>query len=226
MFGILKNKISNLIKIASVALIRDDSDNFPKTSISYNYKESKVARFSPYGIDSQPPVGSLSLSFAINGDESNQIAISQDIINRMRNLEEGEVVIHNTKSGAYTFYKKNGNIEIVSKNDISIEAPGNETKNITGNKSNTIGGSDTESISGSKSITASSMTITAPTIVLNGNVTIAGSFSQTGGGSASFSGNVTSSGSITSTGDMVAQGTSLHNHTHSDPQGGNTGPPN
>jgi len=38
-------------------------------------------------------------------------------------------------------------------------------------------------------------------------------------------GNVTVTGSITSTGDMIAAGISLDHHTHSDPQGGNTGGP-
>lgn len=31
---------------------------------------------------------------------------------------------------------------------------------------------------------------------------------------------------VTVTGDLTANGTSVHNHTHSDPQGGNTGKPN
>ena len=41
-----------------------------------------------------------------------------------------------------------------------------------------------------------------------------------------INGDVTVNGSITATGDVVGQGTSLHTHTHSDPQGGNTGAPN
>lgn len=53
--------------------------------------------------------------------------------------------------------------------------------------------------------------ITADGFIINGNITLTG--------------NITQTGSITSTGDHTAQGTSLHTHTHSDPQGGSTGQP-
>jgi hypothetical protein len=66
---------------------------------------------------------------------------------------------------------------------------------------------------------SSSTTVTTPTFTVNGATTLNGTIAQSGGGAATFS------GSITSTGDMIAQGTSLHNHIHPDPQGGNTGPP-
>lgn len=73
---------------------------------------------------------------------------------------------------------------------------------------------------------STSTTVTTPTFtvngnaVVNGNTTMAGGVTQTGGGAASFS------GSMAVTGDVTAQGTSVHNHTHPDAQGGNTGPPN
>jgi phage baseplate assembly protein gpV len=69
---------------------------------------------------------------------------------------------------------------------------------------------------------ATSASITAPNIVLNGNVTIAGTLSQTGGGASTFSGDLT-----TATGNVTAQGTSLHTHLHSGVTagGGNTGGP-
>lgn len=54
---------------------------------------------------------------------------------------------------------------------------------------------------------------------LNGPTTVAGSLSQTGGGTA------TMSGTLVVTGDVTANGVSVHNHVHSDPQGGTTSPP-
>ena len=65
-----------------------------------------------------------------------------------------------------------------------------------------------------------STTVTTPTFTVNGATVLNGAISQTGGGAAQFS------GSMTVTGDVTAQGTSVHNHTHPDAQGGNTGPPN
>ncbi|MFN1150065.1 Gp138 family membrane-puncturing spike protein [Serratia liquefaciens] len=73
--------------------------------------------------------------------------------------------------------------------------------------------------------TTGSMTINAPTIMLNGNVTINGNLSQgmgDGGGSATLL------GPVTVTNDVKAGGKSLTTHTHGGVQsgGGNTGAPN
>lgn len=66
-----------------------------------------------------------------------------------------------------------------------------------------------------------STTVTTPTFTVNGATVLNGAISQTGGGAAQFS------GSMNVTGDVTAQGTSVHNHTHSgvQPGGGNSGPP-
>lgn len=67
---------------------------------------------------------------------------------------------------------------------------------------------------------STSTTVTTPTFTVNGHSVLNGPVSQTGGGASTFS------GSASFTGDVTAQGTSLHNHTHPDAQGGNTGAPN
>lgn len=67
---------------------------------------------------------------------------------------------------------------------------------------------------------STSATVTTPTFTVNGATILNGTVSQSGGGAATFS------GSMTVDGDVTAQGTSVHNHTHPDAQGGNTGAPN
>lgn len=70
---------------------------------------------------------------------------------------------------------------------------------------------------------ATSTTITTPTFTVNGATVLNGSLTQghgTAGGASSML------GPLTVTNDVTASGTSVHTHTHSDPQGGNTGPPN
>lgn len=73
--------------------------------------------------------------------------------------------------------------------------------------------------------TTGSMTINAPTITLNGNVTINGNLSQ---GMGEDGGTATMLGPVTVTNDVKAAGKSLTTHTHSGVQtgGGNTGAPN
>lgn len=64
-----------------------------------------------------------------------------------------------------------------------------------------------------------SCTVTTPTFTVNGATVLNGTISQTGGGAAQFSGD------INAIGDVTADGISLHNHTHPDAHGGNTGAP-
>jgi len=65
-----------------------------------------------------------------------------------------------------------------------------------------------------------STTVTTPTFTVNGATVLNGTISQTGGGAAQFS------GSMAVTGDVTAQGTSVHNHTHTSTTPGTpTSPP-
>jgi phage baseplate assembly protein gpV len=73
------------------------------------------------------------------------------------------------------------------------------------------------------------------TIKVDGDVTanVAGDFNATIDGDATLSanswditGNISLHGSLTADNDVIADGISLDNHTHPDPQGGNTGKPN
>lgn len=61
------------------------------------------------------------------------------------------------------------------------------------------------------------VTNSAPQIEMDGQLTQ---------GTGPQGGNATLNGPVTVNNDLTAQGKSVHNHTHPDPQGGNTGPPN
>jgi hypothetical protein len=68
------------------------------------------------------------------------------------------------------------------------------------------------------------MTITTPTLTVTGVISVE---NQQGAPTAStIAGSMTATGTITGQTDVVGGGKSLKTHTHSDPQGGNTGPPN
>jgi hypothetical protein len=61
------------------------------------------------------------------------------------------------------------------------------------------------------------ITNSAPTVEIDG---------QMAQGQGPNGGSAAMEGPLTVTNDVTAEGTSLHTHTHPDPQGGNTGPPN
>jgi hypothetical protein len=106
----------------------------------------------------------------------------------------------------------------------SLTIGGNKTDDIGGDKSEDIGGDKTENIGGNLQITVSGITtLTSPTINLIGAVNITGLLSVLGGGGGS-GGSMQGTLTIIS-GDVIADGISLKNHVHADPQGGNTSPP-
>lgn len=110
--------------------------------------------------------------------------------------------------------------------DESISIQGNFTGSISGNANLTVGGSLTANVGGSATLSASSITLDAPTVTCTGNMTIAGSLSQGGGGggSATFAGTVTAQGTVTSNSDVQSNGISLTGHTHTGVHGETSGP--
>lgn len=70
---------------------------------------------------------------------------------------------------------------------------------------------------------STSTTVTTPTFTVNGATVLNGPLSQ---GTGDAGGACQMLGPLNVVNDVVAQGTSVHNHTHPDAQGGNTGPPN
>ena len=70
---------------------------------------------------------------------------------------------------------------------------------------------------------STSTTVTTPTFTVNGATVLNGSLTQ---GKGDAGGACEMLGPLNVVNDVVAQGTSVHNHTHPDAQGGNTGPPN
>ena len=129
-----------------------------------------------------------------------------------------------------------GDDSVYVQGDVKLYIDGNVTAEVGGNLQATIGGNVTADIGGQADITVGgNINATAPNLNLTGDLNVTGQATVsknvlvgqgittgTGGGG----GNMTVNGSATFTGDVTAQGTSVHTHTHSDPQGGNTGPPN
>lgn len=62
-------------------------------------------------------------------------------------------------------------------------------------------------------------------VVKDKNVYIQGALTITAKGNITINGDIKVNGSITATGDVIGGGISLVNHTHPDPQGGDTGKP-
>ena len=102
----------NFIKQAWYSLVSKDDSVYPKGKATVGGKTSNFTRLSVYGVDSNPPVNSHILLFNSRGQESNQFGLVNDFENRKKDLKEGEVAVHNTKTGAFVYFKEDGSVAV------------------------------------------------------------------------------------------------------------------
>lgn len=206
-FTVIFGKLKNLIKIGWLSKNEKDDTIYPQALCSYSGKNTRVTRLSPYGLCSQPPEGSLAVMLSNGSQESVKFAIIDDMVNRFKPLEKGEVCIYNYMTKSYLLFNKDGDIHMVCMKDNIIQ--------IVGNMEATVQGDLTATVTGALTADAASAAITASTITLNGDVTVNGSFTQSGGSSSSFSGGLDINGITFST----------HVHTGVQTGSNNTGGP-
>lgn len=144
----IENQISQMIKMGVISFVGFDTTAYPQVQVSYNGKTSNAVRLSPYGLVSNPPTGSFTLLFSANGQESVKFALTADMINRLKGLKEGECALFNCLTGSYVLLNENGDVIVLAKGDLIA------------------------TVEGSASIEAAvTLTLKAPTIILDGDVT-------------------------------------------------------
>lgn len=123
------NKIKNMIKQGVVSLVADDSTVYPQGQAFYNGKTTNYARLSPYGLDSNPPLNSHVLLFSSQAQEAVKFGMASDILNRTKNLLEGEVTLYNTLTGDMFKLDADGqlNLQNAEGSGIYIDVSGNIT---------------------------------------------------------------------------------------------------
>ena len=175
-------QLMNLIKNSQITNPGDDSKFFPESQIKAKFKVQNSVLLMPYGINSVPPINSFGVTFAIGGDEGNNVTIPHAPHLRVKGLKAGEVVVSNLLTGSKVKFSQDGSIEVDSKNKIAINAAGEIT------------------------IDAPVLTINAPVINmignvnLTGNLTGSGTFAMGGGGAVGIArlGDSVAGGIITS----------------------------
>lgn len=171
-------RIKSAFKSARVTAT-DDTVDLRGGTLAYQGASRTGTLWTPYGLCHNPPVGSVALVWAQNGQDSNLIGIADAPATRtLRSLKSGEVGLANYLTGSYALFKENGDLEIDAVNaNVEITA-NNVNVTLTGSATFTIGGCTiTMSASG---ISVSGGTVTADGIDLK---THTHSGVQTGGGS-------------------------------------------
>lgn len=179
--------IGNYIRKAAISFLIGDDSNYPLTQVEYNGVPSNAQRMSVYGVSSHPPRGALAMLLAPSHRLDDPIAIIDDVINRFKPLLEGEVKIGSYITKASMYFKSDGSID--------IDVPGQGNLNI-----DVVGGGITINVGGTAGVnvvSSGNITLTCPTVAINGNLTVTG----------------TITGTLDVLGGPLATSLSLHTHT-------------
>ena len=120
----LLRKIRSLIRRAVVSLSLPDDGDYPIVQISYLGKTANAEAIWQYGTGGRLPENAQVFCFNIEGMEENKAGIGTTPTRRFRVNEEGEVYFGNPLTGSVTYYRSNGDIEIIGKNDQSVTLDG------------------------------------------------------------------------------------------------------
>lgn len=113
--------IKNMIKIAKVLSV-DDEQDIRTGYVEFLGKEQKVNIFTPYGLMHHPPKDSLSILFALQGQESNIVSMSDHPRIRVKKeLKEGEVALGNYLTGSYILFDEEKDLYAKIIRDIKAE---------------------------------------------------------------------------------------------------------
>jgi len=103
-------RLMNLIKMAFVSGTTDDTEPYPRAQVSFSDKSKDVIRYSPYGLCSVPPEGSLGLCLSSSAQESTVFMLADDYQNRFKGLKPGEVKVGNYSQESFIYFKEDGSI--------------------------------------------------------------------------------------------------------------------
>ncbi len=222
----LRHMIQGLLRWSRITRVGDDTADFPVQQVGYLRKVGDSVMWFPYGMHANIPIDELCLMVSMQGNPEARVSIPGSPQKRVKPLIAGEVVffhpntgsklhfkvtgdieIENGISGSKVCIKTNGDIDIDSNADVNISVVGKLQANVIGNaeinavnvKVNALGTLDVDSVG--------AMSLTAPTILMTGAVTVVGKFVSTGDADLGIGGDV-GLGAIHGTGFAVAAITS------------------
>lgn len=231
-----KSIMRYLARKAILSLVIADDSVYPRAQVKSNGVTRDVMRFSPYGLDSQPPEGALALVLALNGRPDDLLALFSTPTNRYKDLDPGDVKIGNPEAESFVYFRRSGEVIFkVPKGNLTIDLDQGESVI-------TLAGDVNVEITGSLTISATDGFTVEGDTVFDGNLTMTGDLSVDGSteftgpvditgntsitGTLAVTGAITATTTVTATTNVIGGGKSLLTHTHPDPVSGNTGPPN
>lgn len=198
----LARRIRMIVSRAVVTLVNDSLKVQGLQLTVLDNEVAQVQRFQEYGFTSVPKAGAEAIVAAVSGVRSHLVALAVDDGRYRKNgMQAGEVALY-TDEGDYIQLSRGRVIRVVAGVELDVTAP-------------------------QVTVTASTQVkLDTPNTLMTGELTVDGVITGKGGMAISGGSGASVDGSITATGDVTGAGVSLDQHTHPDPQGGNTGAPN
>lgn len=122
----VSNWIRSLTRIARIVSVNDEND-FRFGFIKFRGNTNKTNVYTPYGMYHNPPVGSLTMSYSLSGNDSNIMSMAIGGKARYKSLDPSEVQFGNPVIGSYTLYDKDGNVSVNAPNNVTVNADGDVT---------------------------------------------------------------------------------------------------
>lgn len=213
-------------------IISKNDDEFRELQVEHQSGEVRqdVEQMEPYGFSSEPYTDGKTDAINLFFDDERNHGVVINVADRryrITQMKTGEVVIYDDKK-RHVYLKRDG-IEIDGVDDPITVKTTNDIIAKCDNLTATCKSAASVNCDISSVTCKTSATVTAPTIMLDGNVTVTGTLitGTKGGGMASFGGTVNAKGLIHSEDDITAGSISLQHHVHTGVQGGseNTGTP-
>ena len=110
LYSLVRKTIRRAIVIAGGL----DNKDFPIQKVSYMGKTANVEIIFPYGMSANLSNDSLLVLLSLMGNSENKVAFGGDVKNRIKNLEQNEVVFYHPITKSKVYFKNNGDIDIES----------------------------------------------------------------------------------------------------------------
>lgn len=118
----LLHKIKTLFKLAEL-ISSDNSGDIKKGIFSFMGSAPEGVLFSPYGIMSNPPDGSIIMALSQNGNEANQIGVAVNTKDIVDGSKDTDVVIGNPVSKTFIHFRGDKEMDIISPLKVNVTAP-------------------------------------------------------------------------------------------------------
>jgi len=129
----INSKIAGILKRSFVSRVAVDKNDFQTAQVSYMGKAVETEMLWLYGTYGSVPLNSLCPTWSVGAQEEDRVTLPARSHDRIkRDLKPGEYGVGNHLTGSTVFFDADGNVVIISKNDLKITVENDADITISG----------------------------------------------------------------------------------------------